>query len=146
MKTSRQILPGVKAVHWLDCQHLPRRVDLHGICRMPVPVLTALSAVEVFDDAECACVTEREGGSFQDTATLKFLTHELLPINLKLGFVVTSVEGKSYLVGSKEAPFPKVKVEQRCGLPGGDSAGYFYEISHVSLKSLVECHISADGI
>ncbi len=146
MKTTRQILPGVKAVHWLDCQHLPQRVDLHGICRMPVPVLTALSPVGLFDDAECSCTTEREGGSFQDTATLKFLTHELLPLSLKIGFVVTSVEGKSYLIGSKEPPYPRVKVEQRCGLPGGDSAGYLYEITHVSLKSLVECHISAYGI
>lgn len=144
MKTSRQILPGVKAIHWLDCRHLPRRVDLHGICRMPVPVLTALSAVGVFDDAQCSCVTEREGGSFQDTATLKFLTHELLPIHLKLGFAVTDVNDKCWLIGSKEPPFPKVKVEHRCGLPDGDGAGFFYEISHVALKSLVECHISAD--
>lgn len=146
MKTTRQILPGVKAVHWLDCQHLPQRVDLHGICRMPVAVLTALSAVGLFDDAECVCTTEREGGAYKDTATLKFLTHELLPVHRKLGFVVTSVEGKSFLIGSKEPPFPQIKVEHRCGLPDGDSAGYFYEITHVALKSLVECHISADGI
>ncbi len=72
---------------------------------MPVPVLTALSAVGVFDDAQCSCVTEREGGSFQDTATLKFLTHELLPIHLKLGFAVTDVNGKCWLIGS----FPKGK-------------------------------------
>jgi hypothetical protein len=142
MKTCSQILPGITAIYHLDCHNLIENVALRGICQMAVPILTALNAVEVFDEAECRCKTERNGGSHQDTATLKFLSDGLLPIHKDLGFVVTDVNGKSYLIGAKEPPYPVVEVENRCGLPGDDGAGFYYEVKHVAIKSLIPCTIS----
>lgn len=141
MKSTTQILPGIKAVGWVDCRHLPKRVDLHGICRSPVAVLTTITPVEFFDEPECRCKTEKEGGCSTDTATLKFHCAVLLPIHRRLGFVVTDVNGKSYLIGGCEPPFPSVKVEHFCGAPDGDGAGFYYEITHNAIKSMVECVI-----
>lgn len=141
MKTTTTILPGVKAIGWVDCEKLPRRVDLHGICRTPVPVLTAINPVEFFDEPDCRCKTVKESGSFTDTATLKFSCGELLPIHLHIGFVVTDTNGKSWLIGAKEAPFPKLNVEHRLGECDGDAAGFQYEITHVAIKSMVACLI-----
>lgn len=139
MRTTTQILPGIKSIGWLDCQHLPRRVDLHGICGTPVAVLTAVTPIAFFEEPECECKTERESGHSNDTAKLKFRCGVLLPIHRTLGFVVTDVNGKSYLIGSQEPPFPKLKVDMRCGTPEGDPAGYHYEITHTAIKSMVEC-------
>ena len=141
MRTTTQILPGVRAVGWVDCLRLPKRVDLHGICGSQVAVLTDIHTVEFFDEPDCRCVTEKDGGGYTDTATLKFHAAELLPIHRKLGFVVTDVNGRSYLIGSQEPPFPTVKAEMLCGAPDGDGAGFQYEIKHVAIKSMVPCVI-----
>lgn len=142
MNTTRQILPGVKAIYQLECNHLLENVALRGICKMSVPVLTALNEVEIFDNAECECQTERSDSASIDTATLKFQCEKYLPSHLHLGFVVVDVNGDSYLIGAKEPPFPIVKVQRKCGTPGDDSSCYRYEVSHTAVKSLIPCTIS----
>ncbi|MBS7409527.1 MAG: hypothetical protein KIG59_01015 [Muribaculaceae bacterium] len=141
MRTSSQILPGIKAIGWVDSQHLPRRVDLSAICGMTVAVLTDVHPIPFFDEPSCECKTQKDGAGYKDTATLKFLTSEQLPRSAALGFVVTDVNDKSYLLGSLEHPHPIVDCEQRTGIPSGDAAGYSYEIKHVSIKSMVPCVI-----
>lgn len=141
MKTSTQILPGIKAIGWLDCRHLPRRVDLSGICGMPVAILTDIHPIPFFDEPTCECKTKKDGGGYEDTATLKFLTDRKLPRGAAFGFVVTDVNDNSFLIGSLESPCPLVECEQRTGLPSGDAAGFSYEIKHVSIKSMVPCVI-----
>lgn len=141
MKTSIQILPGIKTVGWIDCRHLPRRVDLSAICGMPVAILTDIHPIPFFDEPTCECKTKKDGAGYEDTATLKFLTDRKLPRSASLGFVVTDVNGNSYLLGSLEEPHPLVEYERRTGLPSGDAAGFLYEIKHVSIKSMVPCII-----
>ena len=141
MRTSTQILPGIKAIGWLDCRHLPRRVDLSAICGMTVAVLTDVPPIPFFDEPTCECQTKKDGAGYQDTATLKFLTSEKLPRSATLGFVVTDVNGNSFLLGSLEHPCPVVEPTQRTGIPSGDAAGYAYEIKHVSIRSMVPCVI-----
>ena len=141
MRTTTQILPGIKAIGWVDCRHLPRRVDLSAICGMTVAVLTDIHPIPFFDEPTCECQTKKDGAGYQDTATLKFLTSEKLPRSATLGFVVTDVNGQSYLIGSLEAPQPQVECNQQTGIPSGDAAGYAYEIKHVSIKSMVPCVI-----
>lgn len=141
MKTSIQILPGIKAVGWVDCRHLPRRVDLSAICGMPVAILTDIHPIPFFDTPSCECKTKKDGAGYEDTATLKFLTDRQLPLSVPLGFVVTDVNDRSFLIGSLEVPRPAVECEHRSGVPSGDAAGYSYEIKHVAIKSMVPCVI-----
>lgn len=141
MKTSTQILPGVKAIGWVDCRLLPPFVALHGITRNMIAILTDIHPVAVFDDAECSCTTERENGNIKDKASLKFHSDELLPLHEPIGFVVTDIAGMSYVIGQREHPIPQVKAEIRFGAPDGDSAGYYYEVTHVAIKSMVPCKI-----
>ncbi|MBD5505638.1 MAG: hypothetical protein HDR09_18330 [Lachnospiraceae bacterium] len=108
---------------------------------MPVAILTDIHPVEFFGDPECECKTSKEGGGYQDTATLRFLTGAKLPRSATLGIVVTDVNGNSFLLGSKEHPLPVIEPTRRFGTPSSDSAGLLYEITHVAIKSMVPCNI-----
>lgn len=120
---------------------MPRRVDLSAICGMPVAVLTDIHPIPFFDEPVCERKTKKDDAGYEDTVTLKFLTDMKLPRGAVLGFVVTDVSGKSFLIGSLEAPHPIVECEQRTGIPSGDAAGYSYEVKHVSIRSMVPCVI-----
>ena len=141
MKTSTQVLPGITFIGWLDSRKLPDHVALSGICGMAVAVLTDIHKVPFFDDPQCECTTKKDGAGYQDTATLKFLSDLQIPNNGFLAFVVTDVTGKSFLIGSKEPPLVIVEKTRQAGTPSGDPAGFSYEISHVSIKSMVPCVI-----
>lgn len=72
---------------------------------------------------------------------MKFFTDRRLPRHPCPGFVVTDVNGNSFLIGSLETPRPVVECERRVGIPSGDAAGYEYEIKHVAIRSMVPCVI-----
>ena len=139
MRRITQTLPGVKSVGWIDCDQLLQHVDLRHICRMPIPILTTIHPIDLENEAECSCTTIPDGRRFADTATLKFLSHSLIAIHLRLGFVIEDVNGKTYLIGSHEKPFPQVKIDMRCGLPSDDGAGFHYEVTHVAIRTMVPC-------
>lgn len=141
MRTSKQILPGVKKIGWVDCRNLPQRVSLSAICGMPVAILTDIHDIPFFDDPACECVTKKDGAGYQDTATLKFRTPFVIPDNGFLAFVVTDVNDNSYLIGSFEVPHAVYEFTKSTGKPGTDSAGYEVEITHVSIRSMVPCVI-----
>lgn len=138
MKSNIQILPGIRRIGSVASRHLPKAVPLHGICGQPVPVLTAIEWFDFFGQPDCRCVTDKSGA----TATLKFSAPEFRSPLARLSFVVEDASGNTYLIGQAEPPLPQVKVEQICGAPGGDAAGFSYEVTHVSIRSLVPCIIS----
>lgn len=139
MKTTTQILPGIKSIGWVDSRHLQRRVDLRSICRMSVPVITQINQIPFFGDPSCVCKSVKEGAGYQETATLKFNTDIKLPRGIRPAFVVTDVKGDSFLIGAREHALAIAECEYNCGTPSGDEAGYSYEIKHVAIKTMVPC-------
>ena len=91
-------------------------IALRGIAMMPVPVLTEIHNVPFFDEPTCECVTENDGGNRTDTAKLKFASEDLLPLKEHLAFVVTAIDGNSYIIGARETPFPVVKLTVAVGI------------------------------
>lgn len=141
MRTTLQILPGIKAIGWMRCDQLIADIALRGIAEMAVPILTDIHNVDFFGEPTCECVSENDGGNRTDTAKLQFAAEDMLPIKEHIAFVVTAIDGSTYIIGAKEAPFPVVKLTISFGTSTGDSAGFIYEITHSAIKSLVPCHI-----
>lgn len=143
MNTNIQILPGIRFIGYFDLDKLAAepRFDLAGICGMTVSILTDVIPIDFFDNPECRNVTEKINGQNQDKVSLKFHSHSLIEIHKCLGFVVTDIAGNSFVIGNQLPPFPQVKPEFNCGAPDGDGAGFYYEVSHVAIKSMVPCKI-----
>lgn len=141
MKNNIQILPGIQFLGYFDLERQPPqpRFDLAGICGMQVVVLTDVIPIDFVDDVECRKVTEKDCGQNSDKVTLKFHSRSLIEIHKNLGFVVTDVNGNSYAIGCQVSPFPHVKTDLTCGAPDGEGAGFYYEVTHVALASLVPC-------
>ena len=45
MRTTKQILPGVKEIGWVKSEHLIKNISLRGISMMPVPILSDIHKV-----------------------------------------------------------------------------------------------------
>ena len=141
MNSSCQILPGVKKLFWVECNRLPTRIDLHAVVDLPVALLADLNEITFFGRPECQRVTVKENNGWRQEATLKFRAGEDLPFYKNIAFVVTDVNGDSYIIGANEKPYPVLKSEYKTGSPSGDPAGFTYEISHNALRTLVKCII-----
>ena len=141
MKTTKQILPGVKSIGWVYAENLIPDITLRGIARMPVPILTEIHKVPFFDEPKCECVTTNDNGNRLDTATLKFASEDVLPMDVHIALVVTDIADHSYIIGSRDSPFPVIKRTVSFGVTDGDGAGAEYEITHTAIRSLVPCDI-----
>ena len=141
MRTTKQILPGIKAIGWVLCDKLIADIALRGIAGMAVPILTDIHMVDFFGEPECVCVTANDNGNRLDTATLKFASENILPLHSHIALVVTNINGCSYIIGAKEAAFPVIKRTISFGDTSNDRACTEYEITHSAIKSLVRCDI-----
>ena len=141
MRTSIQILPGILFIGWVECSKLPDRVACRKITGEMVAVLTTVHPVDFFDDPECSCLSTKKNGGWSEKATLKFHSHGLIPYTQGIGFVVTSQNGSSYLIGSKEHPLPIIDVDMKHGSPDGDGGGFYYEVTHTALRTMIPCII-----
>lgn len=141
MKTSTQILPGIKRIYYIDSAKLPFRVDLSHICGMEIAILNDLVPVEFYDTPSCSCTSKNDGKTITQEAKLEFHSNIRLPQNIRPSFVVTDVNDNNFLIGSKEMPLPKVGYTYDAGKPGSTEAGYKYEISHNAIRTLIPCTI-----
>lgn len=141
MNSSIQILPGIKKIYWLDSDTLPARVDLYSVIKMRVAPLADLNEMTFFGDPDCRRSTERDNNGLIQKATLKFNSADEIPFDKNIAFIVTDANDRSYLIGSCEKPFARIKVEKLTGAPSEDAAGYSYEVSHESVRTMIECLI-----
>lgn len=135
-----QILPGIKSIGWLDCRKLHRFVGLLSERFGELAAVnTTVNRLRWFSGADCRRECGLSEGRYSEKSTLRFSTDEAIPDGVPLGFVVETPDGDLFLIGSREPPFPTVSVTRTAGSPGGDSAGFIYEISHVGLRTMVPC-------
>lgn len=139
MKPLFQSLPGITAVGWVDCEKLQPNLRDMAVAGLAVAAHTAVNLLPLCADASCEVVSERSRRAVIQTATLKFRTPQMLPEDVQLGFVVTDVQDRSWLIGAAEPPFPQVKLTRKLGTPSGDPAIWEIEAKAVGERSLIPC-------
>lgn len=137
MKTSIQILPGIKRIAWIVRDALPPRVDIYASIGDKVPVLTDLHEITFFGDPSCETTVNIENVKETETTKLTFRTAKSLP-NRNLAIVVTDNNGNSYLIGARERPFPVITYQRAISSPS-TVAALECTVTYTSLKALVPC-------
>lgn len=132
----RQSLPGIKFIGYLPCSLLPPNILQKSLAGVPVAIYTPPTPIEHYGNAECIAEQEYDHGSYQEKTTLTFTTTDEIPRNRPLTFVATDVEGKSWLIGNREHPYPIIEVKQQ-----KDFEKNVFEVkgTFVAQKSLVFC-------
>ena len=130
-------LPGISRIAYVLAESLSPHLLLQAIAKVPVGVFARLSFLP-FDKRTALCETETEfdNNNTLETVTLTFCSAEEFPTG-NLCFVVSLVNGEKYLIGTREAPFPVVKMERTSGLPDGDANTTKYTVSYTNRVALV---------
>ncbi len=136
-----QSLPGILKVSYVDCSLLPANITYRSLAGVPVGVYTTVNEVCKIGEASCETEQQFDNNSQVEKATLTFYTLDELPTHRHLAFVIHTVNQESYIIGTKELPYPTVKISRSTGSPDGDPSVRKYEVSFTAKKSLVLCAV-----
>ena len=124
-------LPGIFKIGFLECSNLSPQLELKAIAGVPIAILTDITDVIFSGEPTCEAVSENDNNGRIEKTSLKFFDDR------PLAFTVQCVNGKKFLVGAKERPFPILKITTDTGTTSGNVAAYSVEITHSAIKSLL---------
>lgn len=130
-------LPGIFKIGFLECSNLSPQLELKAIAGVPIAILTDITDVIFSGEPTCEAVSENDNNGRIEKTSLKFFTTQKIPDDRPLAFTVQCVNGKKFLVGAKERPFPILKITTDTGTTSGNVAAYSVEITHSAIKSLL---------
>ena len=139
MKNTKQSLPGIKRIDYVLAENLTPNVMLNAICGGLVSVLAQTTEVPFVGEAICVTTSECDNHGKVESVTLTFSSTEYVPSSMPLAFIVTDVNGNSFLIGSREKPFPIIKHDITFGSPAGDQSVNQYEVKYVAIRALIGC-------
>ena len=132
----RQSLHSVKSICYLPCPLLPDDIILKHLSGMPVGVFNSATPIGLYGDASCEADSEHDNGSSLEKSTLQFTTTDEIPTSQELAFVVEDVQGKSYVIGQKESPFPMVEIDTKIDNKENLKV---VKVVFIAKKSLIPC-------
>lgn len=136
----KQRLPGIIKLSYIGQSSLPDDVVLMADSGLKPSITGQLSEVDLVGVAEFTTEENYDNQSTIEKVTLKFATCDDVKTS-KVGFVATTVENQSYLIGSAEKP-ALVKKETTSGIPSGESAANAYTVTFEAKKALIPCELS----
>ena len=137
----KQALPGIIRIGYVECQLLPDDIMLRALSGTPIGIYTTITDVCFIGDATCDTEVSIDNNSQVEKATLTFRTLDELPIAKHLAFVIFTIQGDIYIIGTKELPYPTVKITSTTGTPDGEPSVRKYEVSLAIKKSLALCAV-----
>lgn len=129
-------LPGITLLSYLADDYLPSDICYKAVAGIPVAITQQPISIPTVDVAVCEVEEQTDNNVQMEKVKLSFSTLRELPTRQNIGFVIRTVDGKLYIIGSKERPYPTVKVTTTTGQPDGDASVRKYEVSYTARKAL----------
>lgn len=129
-------LPGITHISYIPCGLLSPNLALAHLSGIPVGVFAPQSSITFSGVPECEAVSAIENNGRAESTTLTFRTTEIIPLAHHLAFLITTVDGKKYIIGTNE-DYPTIQVTTVTGTPSGTPAGNNIEVKLTALKSLI---------
>ena len=132
-------LPGIIKLSYIDCQLLPKDITLKAMAGVLVTIASAATEIPFVGIPTCETESQFDNNSQIEKTTLSFNTTEIIPTDQHLAFIIKTVQGNSFVIGTKEQPFPTIKISTTTGTPDGDPSVRKYEVTFTARKSLTPC-------
>ena len=134
-------LPGIVAIGYCLCENIQPNIVLKYSSGIPVGVFTEITPVHFFGQPSYDAVEEYDNNGRKLLCTLKFVSNDNIPLHKHLAFVITDASGTSFIIGSRERPYPVIKSSATSGTPSGESNATTYEIKWSSVGMPIRCAI-----
>ena len=132
-------LPGITNVSYIAYDDLPDDVVYRSVAGIPISLEVVPDEITMKGEAVCEMEQSFDNNSHIEKAKLTFLTLDDVPTYNHPAFVIRTVNGETYLIGSKERPYPTVKITSSTGQPDGDTSVRKFEVSFTAKKALALC-------
>ena len=106
----KQSLPNIIDIYKVPCASLVPNITEKYRAGLPVAIFPLPSPIEQYGNASCEAEQEYVGGGYSEKTVLQFTTTENISQFPPLAFVVTDAGGQSYIIGTKEAPYPIMEI------------------------------------
>jgi len=134
-------LPGIKKVWYLNRDFLPEDVIYRSVAGMSVALLHPPTSINMIGEAVCEVEQSHDNNSYIEKVKLNFLTLDAVPTVNHPAFVFQTIDGSIYIIGSKERPYPTVKITRSTGHLDGEPSVRKYEVSFTAKKALALCDV-----
>ena len=141
MENSYQSLPGIAQIGYCLCSNLQPNIVLKHLSGTPVGVFTEIVPIRFFGSPSCETTEEYDNNGRKVVTSLTFVTNDNIPTYKHLAFVITDASGTSFIIGSRERPYPIIKSSTSSGTPSGESNATTYEIKWSSVGMPIRCAI-----
>ncbi|MEE1131781.1 MAG: hypothetical protein UHX00_09225 [Caryophanon sp.] len=141
MENFNHSLPGIAQIGYCLCENIQPNIVLKHSSGIPVGVFTDIVPVRFFGQPSYEAVEEYDNNGRKVLCTLKFVSNDNIPLHKHLAFVITDASGTSFIIGSRERPYPVVKSSATSGNPSGESNATTYEIKWSSVGMPIRCAI-----
>lgn len=133
-----QSLPNIIKVFTIPCASLAPNIVEKYMAGLPVGVYPLPTEVEQYGTGSVEAANELDDGTYYEKTVLQFSTAEEIDNRTPIAFVVMDAQGKYFLIGVKEFPFPIVEITK--GL-SPDANVNDIKVTFSRKKSLIPCSI-----
>ena len=141
MENFNHSLPGIAQIGYCLCENIQPNIVLKHSSGIPVGVFTEIIPIRFHGSPSCETTEEYDNNGRKVVTSLTFVTNDNIPIYKHLAFVITDASGTSFIIGSRERPYPVVKSSATSGNPSGESNATTYEIKWSSVGMPIRCVI-----
>ena len=134
----KQSLPSIVAIYTVPCASLVPNILEMYIASLPIAIYPIPTAIEHYGNASCEAEQEYDNGGYSEKTVLQFTSTTDISQYPPLAFVITDAQGQSFIIGTKEAPYPIIEVTKTIDK---DTNVYAYKVTFTRRKSLVPCVI-----
>ena len=132
-------LPGITKVWYIMRDDLPDDIVYRSVAGIPVNLDVVPTDITLKGQAVCEVEQTFDNNSYIEQVKLTFLTLDDVQTAQHPAFLIKTVNDDIYIIGSKERPYPTVKITSSTGQPDGDTSVRKYEVSFTAKKALALC-------
>ena len=134
----RQSLPNIVSIYSVPCASLVPNITEKYRAHMPIGIFPLPTAIEHYGSASCEAEQEYDNGGYSEKTVLQFTTTDDISHYPPLAFVVTDAQGQSFVIGTREAPYPIVEITKTIDKEVHVNS---VKVTFTRQKSLVPCVI-----